>query len=157
MEREQVVKIVDEVVEGLLEGGPGSGRYPAGSGKNPNSEYKQGREKDGTYLTRGDRPVKSGRSASSEAAFKQSDKAAGIYRGYSEVRRANLKAAELHKEAARRVRDEKLKKEHLKKEKEHRAKVKWMEDTDREQRGNLEMLKIVDGKVVDHRRDKSGK
>ena len=38
MEREQVVKIVDEVVEGLLEGGPGSGRYPEGSGKHPNVE-----------------------------------------------------------------------------------------------------------------------
>ena len=35
MERNQVVQLVDEVVEGLLEGGPGSGRYPAGSGKDP--------------------------------------------------------------------------------------------------------------------------
>ena len=38
MKKEQLVKIVDEVAEGLLEGGPGSGRYPAGSGKNPESE-----------------------------------------------------------------------------------------------------------------------
>ena len=35
MEREQLVKIVDEVAEGLMEGGPGSGRYPEGSGKHP--------------------------------------------------------------------------------------------------------------------------
>lgn len=35
MDREQVKRLVDEVVESLLEGGPGSGRYPAGSGKNP--------------------------------------------------------------------------------------------------------------------------
>jgi len=40
MEREQVVKIVDEVAEGLMEGGPGSGRYPEGSGKNPDSKEK---------------------------------------------------------------------------------------------------------------------
>lgn len=38
MNKEQIRKIVDEVVEGLMEGGPGSGRYPAGSGKNPRSE-----------------------------------------------------------------------------------------------------------------------
>jgi hypothetical protein len=38
MEREQLVKIVDEVAEGLMEGGPGSGRYPEGSGKHPNVE-----------------------------------------------------------------------------------------------------------------------
>lgn len=38
MDRDQIVKIVDEVVEGLLEGGPGSGRYPEGSGKHPDAE-----------------------------------------------------------------------------------------------------------------------
>jgi len=38
MNQEQIKSIVDEVVEGLLEGGPGSGRYPAGSGKNPKNE-----------------------------------------------------------------------------------------------------------------------
>jgi hypothetical protein len=38
MERDQIVKMVDEVVEGLMEGGPGSGRYPAGSGKHPDAE-----------------------------------------------------------------------------------------------------------------------
>lgn len=38
MDRDQIVKMVDEVVEGLLEGGPGSGRYPEGSGKHPDAE-----------------------------------------------------------------------------------------------------------------------
>ena len=42
MEREQLVKIVDEVAEGLMEGGPGSGRYPEGSGKRSSeARYKE--------------------------------------------------------------------------------------------------------------------
>jgi len=43
MEREQVVKIVDEVVEGLLEGGPGSGpQKGGGSGKNKEGKLDTG-------------------------------------------------------------------------------------------------------------------
>lgn len=38
MDKEQVQQIVNEAVELFLEGGPGSGRYPAGSGKNPTLE-----------------------------------------------------------------------------------------------------------------------
>ena len=38
MDKEQVRQIVNEAVELFLEGGPGSGRYPAGSGKNPTPE-----------------------------------------------------------------------------------------------------------------------
>jgi len=34
----EIKAIVDEVAESLLEGGPGSGRYPAGSGKDPRSD-----------------------------------------------------------------------------------------------------------------------
>jgi len=45
MNKEQLVKIVDEVAEGLLEGGPGSGRYPAGSGKNPTTDDNVGDKK----------------------------------------------------------------------------------------------------------------
>jgi hypothetical protein len=38
MNKEQIRKIVDEVVEVLMEGGPGSGRYPEGSGKHPRKD-----------------------------------------------------------------------------------------------------------------------
>jgi len=38
MDKEQVRQTVNEAVELFLEGGPGSGRYPAGSGKNPTPE-----------------------------------------------------------------------------------------------------------------------
>lgn len=48
MNKEQVRKIVDEVVESLLEGGPGSGRYPPGSGKNPTPEDNVGGGKSAT-------------------------------------------------------------------------------------------------------------
>ena len=52
MNKEQLVKIVDEVAEGLLEGGPGSGRYPEGSGKNPDSKKGDGNGS-GNYAARG--------------------------------------------------------------------------------------------------------
>jgi hypothetical protein len=44
MDRDQIVKMVDEATEALLEGGPGSGRYPAGSGKHPDSDGGKGGE-----------------------------------------------------------------------------------------------------------------
>jgi hypothetical protein len=42
MDKQEIVKLVDEVVEGLMEGGPGSGRYPEGSGKHPDAEDNVG-------------------------------------------------------------------------------------------------------------------
>jgi len=36
----KIQAIVDEVAESILEGGPGSGRYPEGSGKNPDAGGK---------------------------------------------------------------------------------------------------------------------
>lgn len=42
MNLEQVRRLVDEVMESLLEGGPGSGRYPAGSGEHPTPEDNVG-------------------------------------------------------------------------------------------------------------------
>lgn len=50
MNKEQIVKMVDEVVEGLMEGGPGSGRYPEGSGKHPDSDGE--RRKNDEALTK---------------------------------------------------------------------------------------------------------
>jgi hypothetical protein len=52
MDRDQIVKMVDEVVEGLMEGGPGSGRYPEGSGKHPDADD----EKESKPPWKGDKP-----------------------------------------------------------------------------------------------------
>ena len=41
MEKNFVRSIVDSVVKEFREGGPGSGRYPAGSGKNPGDKHSQ--------------------------------------------------------------------------------------------------------------------
>ena len=42
MNRDQIKQIVEETVEKLLEGGPGSGRYPRGSGKDPDADEEGG-------------------------------------------------------------------------------------------------------------------
>jgi hypothetical protein len=90
MNQEQIKSIVDEVVEGLLEGGPGSGRYPAGSEKNPDSK-DAGKKKE---LTPGEhRAYSSSRdaySASSRADSGSRERAGDNHRH----------AAKLHREAA---------------------------------------------------------
>ena len=118
MEREQVVKIVDEVVEGLLEGGPGSGRYPDGSGKNPDAKSEHPKEYEtmkGNYLE--DKHRDHMKSASTHADI-QSKKAERGGLPHSVAREEHKTAGKV----ARKYGATKLSEYHEKKEKYHKTK-----------------------------------